>query len=152
MPEVRPIPDAPGYFATDDGRILSTWRRSRHGQRIVFTPDCEPKELSLYDRRTSKLKPTPYRSVMIARIVDGARVRKPAYVHHLVALTFLGPRPEGAEVLHGPEGSSCNAARNLRYGSVDENAEERNHCRGDAWYEARGLVAQEYEHAFEGLL
>lgn len=134
--EVRPIPDAPGYLARSDGMILSTWRRTREGQRIAHVADGEPKELALYDRKTAKGEPTPYRSVMIK--APGGK-RKPAYVHHLVALAFLGPRPEGAEVLHGIKGSGCNAADNLRYGSPDENGEERAMCRDDAWYRARGM-------------
>ncbi len=135
-PEMRPIPGAPGYLASSDGRIYSTWRRAREGQRIVYFPDGEPRELSAYDRKTAKGEPTPYRSVMI-KWADGTR--KPAYVHHLVALTFLGPRPPGAEVLHGPKGANCNAADNLRYGTPDENGAERAHCRDDDWYRARGM-------------
>lgn len=92
------------------------------------------------------MKPTPYRSVMI-KGENGKR--KPAYVHHLVALTFLGPRPEGAEVLHGAEGSECNAARNLRYGSPDENGAERQLARGDEWYRTRGLCPPRFKERHE---
>lgn len=139
--EVRPIPGARGYHATADGRILSTWRRARDGQRVTHADDGEPRELSAYDRKSVKGEPTPYRSVMVKW--DNGK-RKPAYVHHLVALAFLGPRPEGAEVLHGSQGSTCNAASNLRYGSPDENGAERAHPRDDAWYRARGLCPPRY--------
>ncbi|MDB4946215.1 MAG: hypothetical protein JWP97_5749 [Labilithrix sp.] len=135
-PETRPIPGAAGYLASSDGKILSTWRRARHGRAVTSTPDGEPKELAAYDRKSVKGEPTPYRSVMVKW--DGGK-RKPAYVHHLVALAFLGPRPDGAEVLHGAKGSSCNAAENLRYGTPDENGGERAIARGDDWYRARGL-------------
>jgi hypothetical protein len=53
-----------------------------------------------------------------------------AYVHHLAALTFLGPRPEGMEVLHGERGPLCNAPGNLRYGTPEENKEDQ---AVDAW-------------------
>jgi len=145
-PEVRPIPDMPGYLASSDGKILSTWRRTREGQRIAFVADGEPKELAPYDRKSAKGEPTPYRSVMIKTT---AGKRKPAYVHHLVALTFLGPRPEGAEVLHGAKGSSCNAADNLRYGTPDENGDERALCRDDAWYKSRGMCPPRFKERHE---
>lgn len=145
-PETRPIPGAPGYLATSDGTILSTWRRSRAGQRVAFLADGEPKEVAQYDRKTTKGEPTPYRSVMIKW--EGGK-RKPAYVHHLVALAFLGPRPDGAEVLHGAKGSSCNAADNLRYGSPDENGLERDLERGDAWYRSRGMCPPRFKERHE---
>lgn len=145
-PELRPIPDAPGYLASSDGKILSTWRRTREGRKVSFALDGEPKELSAYDRKSVKGEPTPYRSVMI-KWANGKR--KPAYVHHLVALAFLGPRPDGAEVLHGAQGSSCNAADNLRYGTPDENGAERAHCRDDAWYRSRGMCPPRFKERHE---
>lgn len=45
-------------------------------------------------------------------------------VHKLVALVFLGPTPEGMEVLHGEEGSKVNSVSNLRYGTRAENCQD----------------------------
>jgi len=42
-------------------------------------------------------------------------------VHILVAVAFLGPRPEGQEVLHGPNGKLDNRASELRYGTHWQN-------------------------------
>lgn len=42
-------------------------------------------------------------------------------VHVLVAEAFIGPRPEGLDVLHGPGGQLDNRVTNLRYGTVSEN-------------------------------
>nr|WP_296764195.1 NUMOD4 domain-containing protein [Rhodococcus sp. (in: high G+C Gram-positive bacteria)] len=44
-----------------------------------------------------------------------------AYPHQLVALAFLGPKPAGCEVLHGPLGSMVNCVDNLRWGTRSEN-------------------------------
>ena len=133
--ETKPIPGAEGFHATSDGKIVTTWRRYREGKTVVAIPDGEPREVAAYDRKSTKGEPTPYRSVMI-RWDNGKR--KPAYVHHLVALAFLGPKPDGDEVLHGAKGSTCNDADNLRYGSPDENSDEIARRRGDDWYRARG--------------
>lgn len=44
-----------------------------------------------------------------------------AYVHHLVAVAFIGPRPPGKELAHA-DGDSRNAAlENLRYATPIEN-------------------------------
>lgn len=42
-------------------------------------------------------------------------------VHQLVALTFLGPVPDGMEVLHNDGNPTNNQLRNLRYGTRTEN-------------------------------
>ena len=45
-------------------------------------------------------------------------------IHTLVAQAFLGPRPEGLQVLHGLEGSLVNTPANLRYGTHLENGQD----------------------------
>lgn len=94
-----------------------------------------PTEVAQFDRKDVRKRPTPYLSVCLSR--DGQR--RNLYVHELVALAFLGPRPEGAEILHGPKGSKCNHLSNLRYGTPEENSAERVLSRGVAWYRARGM-------------
>jgi len=46
-------------------------------------------------------------------------------VHALVAAAFLGPRPAGLCVLHGPKGKTDNSISNLRYGTASENSRDR---------------------------
>lgn len=43
------------------------------------------------------------------------------YVHHLVLETFVGPRPESCEALHGDGNRLNNAVSNLRWGTRKEN-------------------------------
>ena len=45
-------------------------------------------------------------------------------VHILVAAAFLGPRPEGLDVCHGPRGSADNRPENLSYGTRSKNTGE----------------------------
>jgi len=46
-------------------------------------------------------------------------------VHGLVADTFLGPRPEGLETLHGKLGKEVNTVDNLKYGTHKENEADK---------------------------
>ena len=66
-------------------------------------------------RQGKVLKPQPagrgYLSVTLS--LQGIVTR--FYVHHLVATTFLGPRPEGMDVCHGSPDFTDNRAENLRY-------------------------------------
>lgn len=143
---MKPIPGWPGYHADEDGNIWSTHGRTYVGG-LTWAPTIghAPRRLAQFDRKSARGKPTPYRSVCMKRDDKPRNM----YVHHLVALTFLGPRPEGAEILHGKEGSTVNALSNLRYGTPEENSAERVLCSGDAWYRARGL---EPPHAFADLI
>lgn len=43
------------------------------------------------------------------------------WVHSLVARAFLGPRPDGMEVLHGDHNPANNVLCNLHYGTRSEN-------------------------------
>lgn len=52
-----------------------------------------------------------------------------AYVHHLMAEAFLGPRPAGVLVLHKDDVGFHNTIDNLRYGDRDENEADRHVAR-----------------------
>jgi hypothetical protein len=43
------------------------------------------------------------------------------YVAHLVASAFIGPRPDGYVVCHGPKGKTDNSVSNISYGSQSKN-------------------------------
>lgn len=51
--------------------------------------------------------------------------KKIKMVAHLVAEAFLGPRPQGLFVLHGPNGKRDNSEQNLSYGTAKENNYDR---------------------------
>ena len=59
----------------------------------------------------------PYRRICLS--LNGHRYMK--FVHVLVAEAFIGPRPPGMQVLHGPNGPSDNSVTNLSYGTPEEN-------------------------------
>lgn len=82
----------------------------------------------------SAQKHAEYTRMMKGRILRAARFCKGGHlsvvlghgkngspVHQLIALTFLGPCPEGMEVLHGNGNPTDNRINNLRYGTRTEN-------------------------------
>ena len=79
---------------------------------------------------------------MVSLTLPG-RKRLCAYVHHLVAEAFLGPKPEGAEVCHNDGTRDNNEVGNLRYDSRSANALDRhahgtmNQARGEQHYFAK---------------
>lgn len=99
---IRPVPSLPGYFASDDGQVLSCrpWRGS-----------ADMRELA------GRIDKAGYR--WITTCVDGRR--KIRSVHSLVAEAFHGPRPKGQDIRHLDGDPANNAASNLRYGSRTEN-------------------------------
>jgi hypothetical protein len=66
----------------------------------------------------------------------GSNLYRP--VHSLVAEAFLGPKPEGLIVLHGPRGKLCNEVSNLSYGTHAQNSRDRlrdgTHVYGEAMW------------------
>jgi len=111
LPEVRPVPGCPGYHASACGRIFS----DRSGAM---------RELRQFDRRKLSGAPSPYLSVVASR--DGKRCNR--FVHELVLMAWVGPRPgspDEIEACHGPGGSRDNRLSNLRWDTVQANADDK---------------------------
>jgi hypothetical protein len=100
---VQPIPDFPGYFATEDGRIFSTKGKN-------------PRELKTTTTRAG------YHKVNLD--LDGLTTRQ--FVHRLVLAAFEGwlPFPE-FEGRHLNGNRADNRLANLRWGTRAENAKDR---------------------------
>ena len=92
-------------------------------------------EVSSHGRVWSQLtkrimRPSPNsRGYLTVTLNDGSRPKRPHSfcVHTLVALAFLGPRPAGHEVDHGPKGKLCNEVTNLEYVTPVENVRRAAH-------------------------
>jgi hypothetical protein len=52
------------------------------------------------------------------------RVPHQCYVHDLVTATFIGPKPPGHQVCHGPNGPGDNRLSELRYGTPSSNMQD----------------------------
>ncbi len=99
MPELwRPVPDAPGYEASDLGRVRSLRRAT-------------PRVL------TSTVGPCGFPTVNVSALVGGGTCRR---VGTMVAAAWLGPLPEGAEVRRLDGDPLNDRLENLAYGTAQE--------------------------------
>lgn len=77
-------------------------------------------------QRGKLLKANPIKNgYLTVSLTKPGGVRRYAYVHHLVAEAFLGPKPEGAEVCHNDGTRAHNHDTNLRYDTRSANALDR---------------------------
>lgn len=105
MVDWKPIEGWAGYEISNTGHVRS-WKKCRR------TPnDVLPRPVAPF--------PLPY-GYLIVKLKDKGRKRS-AYIHHLVAEHFIGPRPDGAEVAHWDGDKSNNSVSNLRYATPKEN-------------------------------
>ena len=106
--------DIPGYEgryqASDQGRIRSVDRYVRCGKGGKGTKLLKGRVL-----RPAAQSSDPHLSVVLGHKAHGS------LVHRLVALTFLGPCPEGQEVRHLDGNPQNNRLGNLAYGTRTEN-------------------------------
>jgi hypothetical protein len=108
--EWRGIPGYEGaYEVSDAGQIRTV-------ERVAVRKNGRSYSVKAKSR---KLVPNRYGYMSLRLCLNG--VDAPKEVHVLVALAFLGPRPEGADVRHLDGDKLNNSAKNLQYGSRSEN-------------------------------
>lgn len=114
MEDWRQIPGRPNYEASSLGRIRSVDRHvtTRSGAKRFFRGRV------LRPAVHSAAHPYPYVNV------DGKGTSNVG-VHTLVALAFIGPRPEGQYVCHKNGDPTDCRAENLYYGTPKENQADR---------------------------
>jgi len=96
------------YQVSDRGNVRSISRKVRYADgRIRYYPAVV---------RAKRLV-AGYPAVDLKR--DGKRVT--AYVHHLIAEAFIGPRPPGKQVAHRDGRSHRSVLSNIRYATPKEN-------------------------------
>jgi hypothetical protein len=100
--------DIPGY----EGYQASSWGRIRSTDREVIASNGQ-----LRRYRGQILSPMSNGKGYLL-VSMGGKKRK---VHSLVTAAFLGPRPDGLDVCHGPRGKQVNAPTNLRYDTRSAN-------------------------------
>jgi hypothetical protein len=112
----RPIPGYEGLYEVSNlGRVRSL-------ARIVAYADGRRKPIAARILRPGRAgRERCYLFVQLSR--DGKA--KGRYIHDLVLLAFVGPKPAGMLVKHGPNGSADNGLANLSYGTDSENQHDR---------------------------
>ena len=101
------------YEVSNRGRVRSLHRIVKH---------CRDKgEKRIKGRMMALIKNQGYRTVKLHKDGEGKHFK----VHRLVAAAFIGPCPEGQEVLHGIAGILNNSVENLRYGTHSENMHDK---------------------------
>lgn len=110
--EWRPVPGYEGHYeVSSEGRVRSL-RREVYSDRWKGY-----RTLSERIMKTSTAGTMGHLKVSLHK----DRQRKQFGVHVLVALAFIGPRPEGMDVMHGDDDPTNNRLENLSYGSRSEN-------------------------------
>lgn len=108
----KAIPGYEGYYeVSDQGRVrsLDRWIDTKQGPRFRRGVVRKPK------RGTHGYWELPLN-------LDGRE--RTHTVHSLMMLAFVGPRPDGQEVLHGDDDKDNNTLENLRYGTKPENMQD----------------------------
>jgi hypothetical protein len=110
------IPGYEGFYEVSNcGNVRSLTRFVPYGRHRGMT--YKGKDLRLFVSGS-------YLSVKLAK----AGVTRTVYVHELVLLAFVGPRPpmeERCEIRHLDGDKTNNNLSNLKYGTVKENAADR---------------------------
>jgi hypothetical protein len=99
-----PVPGWTCYEVSDHGRVRSMPRKGTKGGLLI-----------------GSVSPDGYLQVQLHEPGRMRTYRR----HQLVALAFLGPRPEGLEVLHKDGDQLNNHASNLMHGTHRRNTQQR---------------------------
>lgn len=136
--EYRDIPGFPGYRVGDDGSVWSCLVRvylGRQGSHCVTGVEWH------------RMKPNTNNSGHFSALLYREKKQYRRFIHRLVLLAFVGPRPEGMEACHFPDHDpSNNRLTNLRWDTHKANCDDRDKhdrtYRGERHHRAKLNAAQ----------
>ena len=117
-PEWRPVPNAPHYFVSDDGRV-----------RVAARVNVGPSGRVIRRPAKTLLQTVNARKgyAMVAMRINGKQVKRS--VHRLVLESFMGPCPDGCLTRHLNGTPGDNRLSNLMWGTPIENGADAR-CHG----------------------
>ena len=104
---MKQIAEFPDYYITYDGRLF----KDKH------------KEIRPYRHKSNACN-----YLRVTLFHEGKRIRK--FIHELVALAYIGPKPKGYQVNHIDLDSLNNSVSNLEYITPSENISHSLEMRG----------------------
>jgi NUMOD4 motif/HNH endonuclease len=115
------------YEVSSKGQVRSFERQTRSGTRggkllAPFLRKDGYYEVQLF--RSPELTPCPTCGHPQPIVTGETLLKKKKLVHHLVLESFVDPRPDGLEALHGPGGKQDNRPENLSWGKRSQNMGE----------------------------
>lgn len=108
----KELPEYPGYRIYESGIILTQWVHSGMGRYSRW------KRLDSWFLADLFMHPDGYYRIPI-------KGRKQEFVHYLILLAFVGPKPLGSEGLHKNDIKTDNRLDNLKWGTHFENMQNR---------------------------
>jgi hypothetical protein len=119
----RPVIPAPSGIVLQEIPGYSNYRADKFGNLYTRLPDRPPRfeDGPYVPWRVCWQYPNQDGRLTVRARADGAQKRKREMVHKLIALAFLGPRPRGMQVAHGPNGPLDNSVGNLAYKTPAQN-------------------------------
>lgn len=116
----KPVPGWEKYYQVSDlGRVASRRRK------IVARQSDGKLAYRIYRSKILKPGAAAKGGYKIVSFTAPKRAREYFYVHELVLLTFVGPRPSKLECCHYDGNPKNNRLRNLRYDTKKGNARDR---------------------------
>lgn len=116
MTKWLPVPDYPGYEVSNEGEVRSL-------DRMIYNPRSETGNWPKYRKYPGRILIPVKTHAGYLRVQLG----KNNYfgIHQLVAMTFIGPCPNGMQICHNDGDKTRNKVGNLRYGTPSDNAQDR---------------------------
>lgn len=112
--EYRGIDGFPGYRVGNDGSVWSCWRTQGCGKGLGGKAVLTDQWKRMTPTAETKKKTRTGGHLYLTLCANGKRCRR--FVHALVLLAFVGPRPDGMQACHFPDRDPANnAATNLRW-------------------------------------
>ena len=114
-----PIDGWTGYFITDRGRVFSY--KKQGFQRSFLDMTVAPRQLTVFTGKTGE---GGRRICQLVALREGNKRRRVYELSQVLAVAFIGPRPDGCVVRHLNDNTMDNGLENLAYGTHVKNAED----------------------------